>query len=102
MNKKTGDEFISVLGDLANNAISISVDTRESVSDAEYLLSPLVGLHAAINEYQKNNKNVIMVFDDVLLHSIKEKQVYDLAEQPASPVNFINEVMEHTGIFSST
>ena len=102
LNKKTGDEFISVLGEHAKNAVSISCDTKESISDAEYLLSPLVGLHATIQEYKHNNKNVILVFDDVLLHSIKEKQVYDLAEQPASPISLINEIMEHTGVFPST
>jgi hypothetical protein len=32
------------------------------------------------------------VFDDVLLHQMKERLVYDIADQPFSPINIINEV----------
>jgi len=39
------------------------------------------------------------VFDDVLLHTFKEKYVYDLASQPFAPTNIINELMEQTGNF---
>ena len=41
------------------------------------------------------------MFDDVLLHQMKERQVYDLASQPFSPVNIINEIAAHTGTFKN-
>jgi hypothetical protein len=34
------------------------------------------------------------------LHHFKEKHVFDLANQPFSPINIYNEIMENTGVFS--
>jgi hypothetical protein len=39
------------------------------------------------------------VFDDVITQNFKEKYVFDLANQPFSPVNIHNEIMENTGVF---
>jgi hypothetical protein len=39
--------------------------------------------------------------DDVLLHHFKERHVFDLANQPFSPVNMYNEIMENTGEFKN-
>jgi hypothetical protein len=43
----------------------------------------------------------LLVFDDVLLHQMKERMVYDLAAQPFSPINIINEIAAHTGTFKN-
>ena len=66
-----------------------------SSSDADYILAPHAGLKAAAK-----HKKVLLVFDDVLLHKFKEKHVYDLASQPFSPHNIINEISDHTGAFA--
>ena len=58
------------------------------------MLAPLAALKAA-----SECKKALVVFDDVLLHHFKEKHVYDLANQPFSPINVINELMERTGCF---
>ena len=42
---------------------------------------------------------MLFVFDDVLTHHFKERHVFDLANQPFSPVNIHNEIMENTGVF---
>lgn len=39
------------------------------------------------------------MFDDVLAHKNKEISVFDLADQPFSPINILNEVAENTGTF---
>jgi hypothetical protein len=44
-------------------------------------------------------KECLFVFDDVLAHKNKEISVFDLADQPFSPVNILNEVAENTGTF---
>ena len=41
-----------------------------------------------------------MAFDDIILHKFKEKQIFDLAEQPFSSFNLANEIMTRTGIFA--
>ena len=64
-------------------------------TDAEHILAPHVALEAS-----KSEKRVLIVFDDVFMHSLKEKHVYDLASQPAPPKLILNELMEATGIFS--
>ena len=40
-----------------------------------------------------------MIFDDILQHDFKQKHIFDLANQPFSPINIIHEFMENTGIF---
>jgi hypothetical protein len=34
-----------------------------------------------------------------MLHKMKETMVYDLDNQPFSPINIINEIAAHTGTF---
>ena len=48
-----------------------------SISDAEYILAP----HAGLKLSDKCQK-VLVVFDDVILHQLKERSVYALANQP--------------------
>ena len=59
-------------------------------------------------EYIKNAQNaddgqhyprILFVFEDVVLHSLKERQVFEPAKQPCSSVNIINELMTNTGVF---
>ena len=42
-----------------------------------------------------------MVLDDVVQHLFTEKKVFDLANQPFSPINICNEIHAKTGNFSS-
>lgn len=44
---------------------------------------------------------MLFVFDDVLLHHFKERHIFDLASQPFSPINIVNEIMENTGVFKN-
>jgi hypothetical protein len=48
---------------------------------------------------QQEGRNVLFVFDDVLLHHFKERHIFDLANQPFSPVNIYNHLMENSGVF---
>ena len=36
----------------------------------------------------------------VITHKLKENFVFDLANQPFSPFNIVNELFDHTGCFS--
>ena len=76
--------------------MAIGVDPAHipASTDADYLLAP----HAAL-KVSENFDKVLLVFDDVLLHSFKEKHIYGLANQPFAPVNVISEIMERTGCF---
>ena len=65
-----------------------------SISDAEYILAPQVGLKLA-----QGCEKVLVVFDDVLLHQFKEQHVYHLADQPFSNTQIINHLVDNTGIF---
>ena len=67
----------------------------EESLDADYLLAP----HAALQALRDSGDDTLVVFDDVLLHKFKEKHIYELASQPFSPLNAINELMERTGVF---
>ena len=65
-------------------------------SDADYLLGPRAAIHASAQ-----CDKVLVVFDDILLQKSKEKMVFDLASQPFSSVNVINELMEQSGCFQN-
>ena len=54
-----------------------------------------------MNDSSIPEKNLLFVFDDVLTHNFKERHVFDLANQPFSPTNIHNEIMENTGVFNS-
>ena len=47
------------------------------------------------------NPNLLLVVDDIVQHLFTEKKVYDLANQPFSPLNLSNEIHAKTGIFSN-
>ena len=65
----------SMESDLRQNVICIGVGGAETpASDAEFILAPQVGLKLASQQ-----KKVLFVFDDVILHHFKEKHVYNLA-----------------------
>jgi hypothetical protein len=66
-------------------------------TDAEHILAP----HVALKASEKCEK-VLLVFDDVFLHMLKEKHIYDMASQPAPPRLILNDLMENTGIFKKT
>jgi F0F1-type ATP synthase alpha subunit len=66
------------------NLLTIGV---EDESQAAYVFAPNLGLRVATEQ-----SNCLLVFDDVLLHQMKERLVYDIADQPFSPINIINEI----------
>ena len=73
MNQRTGNELIQQLPDeLRSSAIAIGLHTKEAISDAEFVLAPRMALKAAVNA-SNENKNVLLVFDDVLLSQFKER-----------------------------
>jgi hypothetical protein len=59
-----------------------------------YLLAPHLALKAALQQ-----PKCLLVFDDVLLHQMKERMAYDLADQPFAPQNIINQIATFTGSF---
>ena len=63
-------------------------------TSASYYLAPQIALRAAAQATK-----CLFIFDDVLLHQNKEKTVFDLADQPFSPINILNEIAENTGTF---
>lgn len=77
-------------------ALGVSTSSLLPSSDADYFLAPFAGLRAACSQ-----EKVILVFDDILVHKMKETQIYDLASQPFSPFNIINEISDHTGSFAN-
>ena len=52
----------------------LSFGVSSNSSDADYLLAPSAALKASTD-----HQNVLLVFDDSILHKFKEKLVYDLA-----------------------
>ena len=77
----------------SQNLLTIGV---EDDLQAAYVLAPNLALRVAAEQ-----KKCLLVFDDVLLHQMKERLVYDIAEQPFSPINIINEIASQTGTFKS-
>lgn len=59
----------------------------ENESAAQMYLAPHLALKVAAE-----CRDCLLVFDDVLLHQNREKAIFDLADQPFSPVNILNEV----------
>jgi hypothetical protein len=58
--------------------------------NTEYRLA-LQTAQAVLNESSESSeRNLLFVFDDVLLHYFKEKHIFDLASQPFAPVNIYN------------
>lgn len=96
--------FDQVLPKLRNRASFFTVSGEDTtISNAEYFLLPKVALQTAqsyLNDKSiKESKNLLFVFDDVLLHHFKERSIFDLANQPFAPINLCNEIMENTGMF---
>jgi hypothetical protein len=50
---------------------------------------------------ETKNSNILLIFDDVISHNFKEKKVFDLAGQPFSPINIMNEVYTRTGSYEN-
>lgn len=90
--------FEQLPADCKDRAMALGIESSSLMpsSDADYILAPHAALRAA-TPHQK----VLLVFDDVLLHKFKEKLVYDLASQPFSPFNIVNEISDHTGTFAN-
>lgn len=88
--------FKSLPEECHDRVMAIGVDplSADKSTAANFLLAPIAALKAS----QQQSK-LLIVFDDVLLHKFKEKHVYDLASQPFSPINIVNELMEQTGCF---
>jgi len=78
LTQNSGAKMLDQLAkDCQSRAICLGVDTLNQVpvSDAEYILAPQVGLKLA-----QSCEKVLVVFDDVLLHQLKEQHVYHLAD----------------------
>lgn len=69
------------------------IGVTDDLSASSYL-APQVALRAVAQ-----TKDCLFVFDDVLAHQNKERSLFDLADQPFSPINILNEVAENTGTF---
>ena len=89
----------SLSNDIKPRAMALGIQGNpgelSSSSDAEFLLAPHAALRASLS-----CKKVLLVFDDVITHKLKENLVFDLASQPFSPFNIVNELFDHTGCFS--
>lgn len=102
LTQNTGEKLLSLIPSTEDRlkVMAIGVDStgrsyQKLSTDAEYILAPHVALQASAG-----CKRVLIVFDDVFMHSLKEKHVYDLASQPAPPKLILNELMEATGVFT--
>lgn len=74
----------------------------EGKNDVEAYLAPLVALKFIQQTIKRTpNTNILLIFDDVMLHNFKERAVFDLANQPFSPINILNEIYQNTGIFEN-
>jgi F0F1-type ATP synthase alpha subunit len=81
LTKNSGDRLLSMIDDdeLRQRVMALGVDSSSKSyvnlsSDAEYILAPNLALKAT-----QDIKKTLIVFDDVVLHQFKEKQVYDQA-----------------------
>lgn len=81
LTKNSGDRLLSMIDDdeLRQRVMALGVDSSSKSyvnlsSDAEYILAPHLALKAT-----QDIKKTLIVFDDVVLHQFKEKQVYDQA-----------------------
>lgn len=56
-----------------------------------------------MQEHIKKNsgEKILFIFEDTILHHLKEQTIYDLANQPFAPTNILHELMENTGIFKN-
>ena len=85
---------------MISNCVCIGVKDESSAAVGEFLFAPTAALHALeklkehITASKKRNSKVLIVFDQVVLHQFKERHVFAAADQPQSPVNIINEIME--------
>jgi len=43
---------------------------------------------------------VLLIFDSVVEYELSQKKSFDLVNQPFSPTNIVNEIMENTGCFN--
>lgn len=92
VNQKNDKNFIDDMEpDMKNRVMVIGVDSEGMASS---YLAPQVALKVALKE-----KNVLLVFDDVLLQQNRELALFDLADQPFSPNNIVNAIAEKTGSF---
>ena len=92
VNQKNDKNFIDDMEpDMKNRVMVIGVDSEGMASS---YLAPQVALKVALKE-----KNVLLVFDDVLLQQNRESALFDLADQPFSPNNIVNAIAEKTGSF---
>jgi hypothetical protein len=66
-------------------------------SAASYYLAPQLALKVAAQE-----KRALFIFDDALLHQTIERSIYDLADQPFSPINIFNNISDLTGTFKKS
>jgi F0F1-type ATP synthase alpha subunit len=88
--------FDKLQADLQKRAAFFTVGGEDTaISDAEYILAPYLALQTAQaylreEDGKTTSKNLLFVFDDVLLHHFKERHVFDLANQPFSPINIYN------------
>jgi len=69
--------------------------------DAETYLAPLLALKLVdkIVASSSQSSNILLVIDDIVQHHFREHKVFNLADQPFSSVNLINEVYQKTGVF---
>lgn len=68
--------------------------------DAETYLAPLLALKLVDKIVASSSQaNILLVIDDVVQHHFREHKVFNLADQPFSSVNLINEVYQKTGVF---
>ena len=72
------------------------ITTDEGVNhDSEMFMAPMVALNLA----QTLPGDLLVVFDDAVLHNFKEKAVFEGASQPTAPTKVLHELMENTGSF---
>jgi hypothetical protein len=61
--------------------------------DAETYLAPLLALKLVDKIVESSqSSNILLVIDDIVQHHFREHKVFNLADQPFSSVNLINEV----------
>lgn len=83
----------NVSADLRERIALITAVDDNRANEGSQFLTPLIGLNFA-QRHLDNGTPLLFVFEDVLLHNIREKQVFLKAKQQQAPINVINELYE--------
>jgi len=96
--KTAKDLHQNVLDDDERAKWTVLTPRQLTSGNAELYLMPRSALVIA-QKLRKEKWNVLFVFDKIVEYNINERQIFNNANQPFSPTNIFNEIMENSGDF---